>query len=132
MIIIGILAAIAIPVYLDQRKKGHDASVKSDLRTYARELETYNGDTGAFPLTTAFTQATGGVLTVAPGLTVRVSSTITFGYFLNAAKTAFCVVGVNSSGTRPWEYVSSLGGLQPASTFAPSTTLPTACNPTTF
>ena len=30
MIIIGILAAIAIPVFLSQRQKGYDASVKSD------------------------------------------------------------------------------------------------------
>ncbi len=132
MIIIGILAAIAVPVYLSHKKKGYDASVKSDLRTYATELETYNGESGAFPATTAFTQATGGVLKVAPGLTVRVATTITFRYFLNTTKTAFCLVGVNSRGTRPWEYISSRGGLQPASTFAAGTTLPTACKPTTY
>ena len=33
IIIIGILAAIAIPVFLNQRKKAVDASMKSDLRT---------------------------------------------------------------------------------------------------
>ena len=32
IIIIGILAAIAIPVFLNQRKKGVDASLKSDAR----------------------------------------------------------------------------------------------------
>ena len=132
MIIIGILAAIAIPLYLSQKKKGYDASVKSDLRSYARELETYNADSGAFPATAAFTQASGGVLKVAPGLTVRVATTITFRYFLNTTKTAFCLIGVNSRGTRPWEFISSLGGLQPASTFAAGTTLPTACKPTTY
>ena len=31
IIIIGILAAIAIPVFLNQRKKAVDASIKSDL-----------------------------------------------------------------------------------------------------
>ncbi len=35
IIIIGILAAIAIPVFLNQRKKAVDASMKSDLRTVA-------------------------------------------------------------------------------------------------
>jgi type IV pilus assembly protein PilA len=44
MIIIGILAAIAIPVFLNQQKKGYDASVKSDLRTVANELQTYYTD----------------------------------------------------------------------------------------
>ena len=43
IIIIGILAAIAIPVFLNQRKKGYDASEKSDLRTVANEMETYKG-----------------------------------------------------------------------------------------
>src|SRR5450755_1945346 len=49
MIIIGILAAIAIPVFLSQRQKGYDASVKSDLRTIANELESYNTDAQAYP-----------------------------------------------------------------------------------
>ncbi len=49
MIIIGILAAIAIPVFLSQRQKGYDASVKSDLRTIANELESYNTDQQAYP-----------------------------------------------------------------------------------
>ncbi|MDX6198934.1 MAG: type pilus assembly protein PilA, partial [Actinomycetota bacterium] len=35
IIIIGILAAIAIPVFLNQRKKGYDAAAKSDLRNFA-------------------------------------------------------------------------------------------------
>src|SRR5437868_9229996 len=41
IIIIGILAAIAIPVFLNQRKKGWDAGVKSDLRNAATAQETY-------------------------------------------------------------------------------------------
>ena len=35
IIIIGILAAIAIPVFLNQRKKGYDAQAKSDARNMA-------------------------------------------------------------------------------------------------
>ena len=40
IIIIGILAAIAIPVFLNQRKKGWDAAVQSDLRNAATAQET--------------------------------------------------------------------------------------------
>ena len=36
MIIIGILAAIAIPVFLSQRAKGRDTSTKADVSTSAR------------------------------------------------------------------------------------------------
>jgi type IV pilus assembly protein PilA len=41
IIIIGILAAIAIPVFLNQRQKGWDAAVKSDLRNAATSQETF-------------------------------------------------------------------------------------------
>src|SRR4051794_37572522 len=40
MIIIGILAAIAIPVFLNQRNSGYDAGVKSDLKNAATAEET--------------------------------------------------------------------------------------------
>ena len=44
IIIIGILAAIAIPVFLNQRQKGYDAQAKSDLRNAATAEETYMTD----------------------------------------------------------------------------------------
>ncbi len=55
MIIIGILAAIAIPVFLSQKQKGYDASLKSDLRTIANELESYNTDGNGYPTNVAIT-----------------------------------------------------------------------------
>src|SRR5687767_15080662 len=51
IIIIGILAAIAIPIFLSQRKKAVDASMKSDLRSIATQMETAFTDTQAYPLT---------------------------------------------------------------------------------
>jgi prepilin-type N-terminal cleavage/methylation domain-containing protein len=44
IIIIGILAAIAIPTFLNQRKKGYDAQAKSDLRNVATIEETFFTD----------------------------------------------------------------------------------------
>ncbi len=41
IIIIGILAAIAIPVFLNQRQKGWEAAVKADLRNAATAQETF-------------------------------------------------------------------------------------------
>ncbi len=41
MIIIGILAAIAIPVFLNQRKKAQDAAAKADVSTIGKEVATY-------------------------------------------------------------------------------------------
>jgi type IV pilus assembly protein PilA len=39
ILIIGILAAIALPAFLGQRAKGQDASAKSDARNMVSELE---------------------------------------------------------------------------------------------
>jgi type IV pilus assembly protein PilA len=52
VIIIGILAAIAIPTFLNQRKKGWESAVRSDLRNYAIVMETHLTEAGAYNATT--------------------------------------------------------------------------------
>jgi type IV pilus assembly protein PilA len=49
MIIIGILAAIAIPVFLNQRKKAQDSAAKADVSTLGKEVATYYVDNAAKP-----------------------------------------------------------------------------------
>lgn len=44
VIIIGILAAVAIPVFLNQRQRAYRAAVQSDLRNLAVEAETHFTD----------------------------------------------------------------------------------------
>lgn len=44
IIIIGILAGVAIPVFLNQRKKGIDAGLKSDVKNAATTVETWITD----------------------------------------------------------------------------------------
>ena len=46
MIIIGILAAIAIPVFLNQRAKARETSAKSDVSTIGKELSAFYVDGG--------------------------------------------------------------------------------------
>src|SRR2546428_3257255 len=60
ILIIGILAAIALPAFLGQQKKGQDASAKSDARNAVSQIEscftdneTYVGCTAAAPLAPA-------------------------------------------------------------------------------
>jgi type IV pilus assembly protein PilA len=47
ILIIGILAAIALPAFLGQRAKGQDSAAKSDARNMVSEAESYytEGDT---------------------------------------------------------------------------------------
>lgn len=46
MIIIGILAAIAIPVFLNQQKKARDTGAKSDVSSIAKEVAAHYVDGG--------------------------------------------------------------------------------------
>jgi type IV pilus assembly protein PilA len=66
MIIIGILASIAIPVFLSQRAKAHDASTKADVSHLAKEIATYFVD-GNGLLTLDFASVPGSVV-VSDGL----------------------------------------------------------------
>src|SRR3954462_8715442 len=61
MIIIGILAAIAIPVFLNQRQKAHDAATKADVSDLGKEVATYFVD-GTGTLALDFTSAPGFVV----------------------------------------------------------------------
>lgn len=49
MIIIGILAAIAIPIFLSQREKAQDAAAKADVSTLGKEIATYYVDGTGLP-----------------------------------------------------------------------------------
>ncbi len=53
MIIIGILAAIAIPVYLNMRQQAWDATSKTDVEAAAKSEEQLFVDTGSYGDTAA-------------------------------------------------------------------------------
>jgi type IV pilus assembly protein PilA len=53
MIIIGILAAIAIPVFLSQRAKAQDSAAKADVSTIGKEIASYYVDGLVNPAGTA-------------------------------------------------------------------------------
>jgi type IV pilus assembly protein PilA len=41
MIIIGVLAAISVPIFIKQREKAHDAATKADVSNLGKEVATY-------------------------------------------------------------------------------------------
>jgi len=49
MIIIGILAAIAIPIFMNQRKKAEDSAAKADVSTLGKEIATWFVDNTTMP-----------------------------------------------------------------------------------
>ena len=64
MIIIGILAAIAIPVFLNQRNSGYDAGTKADVKNGSTAEETAFTDSNAYVTGTADNTITTPVTTV--------------------------------------------------------------------
>jgi type IV pilus assembly protein PilA len=103
IIIIGILAAIAIPVFLNQRNKGYDAQAKADLRNLANFEEVYLTDYSTYGTGAAISSAE-GTLHHSPSDTLRVAS-------FTAAQ-GYCLAATSQSG-QTWYYDSEAGGLQP-------------------
>jgi type IV pilus assembly protein PilA len=102
ILIIGILAAIALPTFLGQQKKGQDASAKSDARNAVTQVEscftdqqdygkcTWTGTTGPAPILEA----------KLPG-TVVVTSTAADAYVVTATSASantFTITKTSGSG----------------------------------
>ena len=69
ILIIGILAAIAIPAFLNQRNKAYDASAKSQIKTAQTAEETYSTDNNGSYATDTDSASGGGTLaTIEPAL----------------------------------------------------------------
>ncbi|MBF0274638.1 MAG: prepilin-type N-terminal cleavage/methylation domain-containing protein [Nitrospinae bacterium] len=67
--IIGILASIVIPQFIEYKRKAYDASVKSDLSALATEMETYYISNSTYPTTVSTLTNFGWSSGVSGGLT---------------------------------------------------------------
>ena len=116
VVIIGILIAIAIPVYLNYQKGAKDKSAASDVRNAIAVLEQCNSDNSAYPSGTGF-PTTGGSLsamqTTPCSQTINVSSGTTLAYTFSTAAGSgqYILAGTNSGGSGKFYcYNSSKGG----------------------
>jgi len=107
IIIIGILAAIAIPVFLRQREKGWDAAVKSDLKNAATTQETVLTEDGAYAADSAALEAADFKFSAGSNYTGG-TATMTVAA---VAGTSYCLEATSASGA-VWSYNSTTGGLQ--------------------
>ena len=103
ILIIGILAAVAIPVFLNQRQKSYDAAAKNDVRNLAGFEEIYLNDKNTYG-TIAQIQLVEPTLTVSPGVTVTV---VRF-----ESVNGYCVSARHAGSSRTFWYDSRAGGLQ--------------------
>ena len=104
IVIIGILAAIAIPLFLNQRKKGVDASMKSDVKSAATTIETWMVDNPSKAVVPAdamvgFTPSDGNTVVAKAGTQLG----------------TYCVSAKNAGSSEPNKFIlynSESGGLQ--------------------
>ena len=101
MIIIGILAAIAIPVFLNQRAKARDTSTKADISNIGKEVAAFFVEPiGVIDVAQA---AVGGPVTITSSgdiTTMNVSdgTAVTAANFDAADETTWCVAATNADG----------------------------------
>ncbi len=107
ILIIGILAAIAIPSFLNQRNKGNDAESKSAATTTAQAMETCATDNNGSYATCNLA----ALIAIEPSLndssarTTVTSTATTYGITVSSTRTAAVTFSVNKaangSTTRP-------------------------------
>jgi type IV pilus assembly protein PilA len=86
ILIIGILAAVAIPAFLSQKGKAQDANVKSDVNSAQTAEESYITNAGV----TAYTAASASLLAVEP--------TLANAFQTGAGKEALAVTSASATG----------------------------------
>jgi type IV pilus assembly protein PilA len=127
VVIIGVLVAIAVPVYLNYRKGAADKSAQSDVRGAISTIEQWYTDHGnVYPATPTGTPQTASFnlngATGADGL-ITLSDKTTMVYVAPAgAVTTYRVCATNTGGSEKYYiYDSALGGSVKASTTITST-----------
>ena len=118
MIIIGILAAIAIPVFLSQRAKAQDTATKADVTTIGKEIATYYVDgtpTADVPvaLDAGTREYSVNAVVVGRASQATIGGLATLFHATDKAN-KWCVSLTNtggSNGSQTWKY-SAKGGLQ--------------------
>ncbi len=108
VVILGVLIAIAIPLYLNYRKGANDAASESDLRNGISVLEVCNTDTPGYPL--SLPAASSNVIAACANQKINISAGTNLTYSAKGA--GYVLWSSNSSGTSAkfFCYDSTVGG----------------------
>jgi len=102
VVIIGILVAIAIPLYLNYRKGAENKSAESDIRNAVSSVESYYSQNNAYP----------AAATWETDASVHTSSGVTLEYKPGATSGAgYTICGQNSDGGQWYTYTTSGGSV---------------------
>lgn len=101
VVILGILIAIAIPVYLSYRRSSNDRAAQSDLRGAVSTLELCQDDNGSYPATIGAGVTAGTSGPACTSQTISVSSGTTLAYYplSPSSATAYIIAATNTGGS---------------------------------
>ncbi|WP_283818644.1 prepilin-type N-terminal cleavage/methylation domain-containing protein [Jatrophihabitans telluris] len=120
VVIIGILIAIAIPLYLNYQKGAKDKSAMSDLRGAVSVFEQCNSDNGSYPSAVSTT----GAMTGCANQLIKLSAGTTMSTYTAAnTNTTYIAVTTNSGGNSKWYCYNSTN----AGSIVTSSTAITTC-----
>lgn len=105
IIIIGILAGIAIPLYLHQRVEGYDTAAQSDLRNLANFEDAYLTDEPTYG-TLQQVEAAEPTVYASPHVTLAVVDFV--------GDEGYCLMAKSDESPTTYWYDSQAGGLEPA------------------
>ena len=117
VVIIGILVAIAVPVYLNYRKGAANKSAASDVRGAITAIEQYyTENANSYPLAAGAgkeNDAAGEDLTIGAAsekITVSPGNRVYYKNNSTGAQTTYYICGYNEDGNQAYIYNSSSGG----------------------
>ncbi len=99
VVIIGILAAIAIPKFANTKEKAYLATMKSDLRNLITAEEAYFGDNTAYTSSLPGTMYT--VSTGVTGPTIVVSGSDVTAYVAHSQTSRSCAIYIGTTSISP-------------------------------
>ncbi|SOD74771.1 type IV pilus assembly protein PilA [Jatrophihabitans sp. GAS493] len=122
VVIIGILIAIAIPLYSNYKKGAENKSAQSDVRNAIPVIEQYQADNSAYPLAAAVTvDATSGVMSFvsvdgATTTKANASTDVTLVYKPLASPAGYMVCAMQKDGGQWYTYSTVTGKLDKSAT----------------
>ena len=116
VVIIGILVAIAIPIYLNYKKGAANKAAESDVRNAVSAIEQCYADNSVYPA--SGTQSDGAMTFDSCTDKATISSDVTLQYSLSG--NVYTIKGSNSGGDTTYTYTSDTGNIAKASGTLPS------------
>jgi type IV pilus assembly protein PilA len=102
VVIIGILVAIAIPLYLNYRKGAENKSAQSDIRNAVSSVESYYSQNNAYP----------AAATWETDANIHKSSGVTLEYKLDSSSPAgYAICGKQTDGAQWYTYTTASGSV---------------------